>query len=96
MATAVFGRKALPSSPYQVEVADGFHCERCGHQKGWLLQTRHVYECAGCRHHTSVTAGTLFNNTKLPLVKWFWCIYWVSTDKGSISALRLTKLIGVS
>jgi transposase-like protein len=60
------------------------------------LQARHVYECAHCHRHTSVTAGTLFHNTKLPLVKWFWCIYWMSTDKGSISALRLTKLIGVS
>ena len=38
----------------------------------------------------------MFHNTKLPLVKWFWCIYWLSSDKGSISALRLTKLIGVS
>ena len=25
-----------------------------------------------------------------------WCLYWLSSDKGSISALRLTKLIGVS
>jgi hypothetical protein len=38
----------------------------------------------------------VFHNTKLPLVKWFWCIYWVSTDKGGISALRLAKLVGVS
>ena len=38
----------------------------------------------------------MFHNTKLPLVKWFWCIYWMTTDKGSISAMRLTKLIGVS
>jgi Transposase zinc-ribbon domain/ISXO2-like transposase domain len=75
---------------------DGFVCGCCGHPKGWLLQTRHVYECARCHQHTSVTADTLFHNTKLPLVKWFWCIYWMSTDKGSISALRLTKLIGVS
>lgn len=75
---------------------DGFVCGCCGHRKGWLLQTSHVYECAGCHHHTSITASTLFHNTKLPLVKWFWCIYWMSTDKGSISALRLTKLAGVS
>jgi Bestrophin, RFP-TM, chloride channel/Transposase zinc-ribbon domain len=75
---------------------DGFICGRCGHQKGWLLQTRHVYECAGCHQHTSVTAGTLFHNTKLPLIKWLWCIYWMSTEKVSISALWLTKLIGVS
>jgi Transposase zinc-ribbon domain len=54
---------------------EGFRCGGCGHQKGWLLQTRHVYECAGCHHHTSITAGTLFHNTKLPLVKWFWCIF---------------------
>ena len=70
---------------------DGFVCGCCGHRKGGLLQTRHVYECAGCHHHTSIT---VFHNTKLPLVKWFWCIYWMATDKGSISALRLTKLIG--
>lgn len=75
---------------------EGFRCPRCGHEKGWLLQTRHVIECAYCHHHTSITAGTLFHNTKLPLVKWFWSIYWLSSDKGSISALRLAKLIGVS
>lgn len=75
---------------------DGFHCPCCGHQKGWLLQTRDVFECAACHHQTSIMAGTLFHNTKLPLVKWFWALYWVSSDKGSISALRLTKLIGVS
>ncbi len=75
---------------------EGFCCPQCQHNKGWLLQTRHVFECADCHHHTSITAGTLFHNTKLPLVKWFWCIYWLSSDKGSISALRLTKLIGVS
>lgn len=74
----------------------GFSCPRCGHEKVWLLQTRHVYECANCHHHTSITAGTLFHNTKLPLKKWFWSLYWISSDKGSISALRLTKLIGVS
>ncbi len=74
----------------------GFCCPRCQHTKGWLLHTRHAFECTECHHHTSITAGTVFHNTKLPLVKWFWCIYWLSTDKGSISALRLTKLIGVS
>ena len=75
---------------------EGFCCPHCHHKKGWLLQTRHVFECADCHHHTSITANTLFHNTKLPLVKWFWCIYWLSSDKGSISALRLTDLIGVS
>lgn len=75
---------------------EGFRCPKCGHDHGWVLRTRPVIECSSCHHHTSITAGTLFHNTKLPLTKWFWAIYWVSSDKGSISALRLTKLIGVS
>jgi hypothetical protein len=45
---------------------------------------------------TMVTSGTLFHATKLPLTKWFWAIYWISSDKGGISALRLSKLVGVS
>lgn len=73
-----------------------FQCPRCGHDHGYLVHRRRLYECAGCRYHASVTAGTLFHATKLPLTKWFWAIYWLSTDKGSISALRLSKLIGVT
>ncbi len=44
---------------------EGFCCPHCHHKKGWLLQTRHVFECADCHHHTSITANTLFHNTKL-------------------------------
>jgi transposase-like protein len=88
--------KSCLQSLIKLRWPEGFKCGHCGNEKGWLLQTRHVYECAGCHQHTSITAGTVFHNTKLPLVKWYWCIYWMATDKGSISALRLTKLIGVS
>lgn len=75
---------------------EGFRCSTCDHDHGWVLRTRRVIECAACHHHTSITAGTLFHNTKLPLSQWFWTIYWVASDKGRISALRLTKLIHVS
>ena len=43
-----------------------------------------------------MTAGTLFHSTKLPLKKWYWAIYLVGSDKGGISALRLSKFLGVS
>lgn len=51
-----------------------------------------------CRHQVSATAGTLFHSTKLPLVKWFWAIFPVATDKGGLSALRASKSkpLGVS
>ena len=80
----------------QTRWPDGFQCEKCGHNHGWLLHSRPIYECAKCHHQTSVTAGTLFHSTKLALKQWFWAIYWISSDKGSISALRLSKLLGVS
>lgn len=75
---------------------EGFQCPHCGHDHGYYTASRAHHECAACHRQTSVTAGTVFHATKLPLVKWFWAIYWVASDKGSISALRLAKLIGVT
>jgi len=74
----------------------GFFCPKCGHDGFYYITKRKVYQCSKCRHHTSVTAGTLFHSTNLPLVKWFWAIYLVASDKGGMSALRLSKHIGVS
>jgi len=74
----------------------GFICPKCGHDSSWYITTRKVYQCTKCQHQVSVTAGTLFHSTNLPLVKWFWAIYLMASDKGGISALRLSKHIGVS
>ena len=75
---------------------EGFRCPRCGHDRGYAITTRHICECAQCHYQASLTAGTLFHSTNLPLVKWFWAIYLAVSDKGGISALRLSKQIGVS
>jgi len=74
----------------------GFQCSTCGHDNEHYLPSRELYQCSGCHKQHSVTSDTLFHSTKLPLKKWFWASYWISTDKGGISALRPTKLIGVS
>jgi len=80
----------------QLRWPQGFQCPHCGHDHGYFITTRSRYECGQCHKQTSLTAGTLFHATKLPMTKWFWGIYWVASDKGGISALRLSKLIGVS
>ncbi len=80
----------------EIRWPDGFLCPHCGHDHGWYTKSLGRYECSSCHRQTSVISGTLFHSTKLPLTKWFWTIYWVSSDKGGISALRLSKLIGVS
>ena len=75
---------------------DGFICPRCKSKVATFITTRQKYQCSQCRYQISITAGTLFHSTNLPLVKWFWAIYLMATDKGGISALRLAKHIGVS
>lgn len=75
---------------------NGFECPRCHSKDATFLRTRKKYQCSQCRYQVSITAGTLFHSTNLPLVKWFWAIYLTATDKGGISALRLAKHIGVS
>ena len=75
---------------------EGFICPRCGHDHGYAITTRHRYECSKCHYQASLTAGTLFHSTNLSLTKWFWAIYLAASDKGGISAMRLSKQVGVS
>ena len=75
---------------------NGFHCERCGYHKHSFIKTRMYYQCTACKHQTSLTRGTLFHSTKLPLTKWFLAIYLISQCKNGISALELKRQIGVS
>jgi len=53
------------------------------------------YECARCYRQTTITSGTVFDGSRVPLTKWFWTLYLLSADKGGVSALRLSKIIGV-
>jgi len=80
----------------KVRWPNGFQCPVCGSKKSSFVTTRRLYQCSHCRHQVSITADTLFHATKVPLVKWFWAIYLTASDKGGISALRLSKHIGVS
>ena len=75
---------------------DGFICPHCGHDQGYFIGGRHIYQCTACTRQVSVMAGTIFEDSKLPLVKWFRAIYLMASDKGGISALRLAQQIEVS
>ena len=74
----------------------GFICPRCGHGRAHVLQRRRLHQCAACRHQSSATAGTVFEHAKLPLAKWFAAMCLAAADKGGVSTLRLSKMVGVS
>ena len=88
--------KACAAALAKIRWPNGFMCPKCSHERAYYISKRKVYECSSCHYQASVTAGTLFHSTNLPLVKWFWAIYLVASDKGGISATRLAKHIGVS
>ena len=73
----------------------GFVCPKCGHNDGTRLSKRRAIQCSCCRAQTSITSGTLFHKSKVPLVYWFWLIFLMTQDKGGISTMRAAKLLGM-
>lgn len=74
---------------------EGFRCPRCGGHEHGVVGRRALYECHACRHQTSLTAGTIFAHTRLPLTKWFQAIWLLTQSKGSVSTLELSRQLGV-
>ena len=72
-----------------------FICPNCQHDDGYFLRERALMQCVNCRHQTSVTAGTIFHGTKIPLRNWFWMIYMMAHDKGGASSSRLAEQLGM-
>ncbi len=77
---------------------DGFRCPRCGTADHYVVGhgARKLFQCNRCRHQTSLTAGSLMEHTKLPLVTWLLAIYLISQAKTGLSALALKRQLGVS
>ena len=76
----------------------GFRCPRCDATNHWVVNhgARKLLQCQACRHQASLTAGSLFEHTKLPLRTWFLAIYLISQAKTGLSSLALKRQLGVS
>jgi len=79
----------------RVRWPEGIDCPRCGGKKLWITK-RKLYHCAVCGHEVSVTAGTLFQDTRKPLQLWFRAMWYVVGQKNGVSALGLQKVMGMS
>ncbi len=73
---------------------DGFSCPSCGPGDAWLTK-RHLYVCAACGRQTSITAGTIFEKTRLPLLTWFRAIWMLTSSKSGVSAKELERELGI-
>jgi transposase-like protein len=81
-----------------VELRWGHHgpvCPVCDGRSFCALRTRQLFQCNRCKKQLSLTAGTVFENTKLPLTTWFLAIYHLTQSKGGISSIELGRRLGV-
>ena len=79
---------------FEARWPDGFRCAGCGHARAWAHKARLIYECAACGKQHSLLAGTMFEQTKTGLSRWFLAIYLVTSSKGGISAMALKRQMG--
>ena len=70
-------------------------CPLCG-QHHCVGRTDGRFHCSHCKVNFSVTVGTIFENTKIPLVKWFLAMYLISCHKKGISSVQLATDISVT
>jgi transposase len=75
---------------------DGVTCPRCGSKKISRIKKRSQFDCDNCRYQFSVTAGTIFHDSHLPLWKWFLAVYLMGESKKGVSANQLKRMLGVS
>ena len=79
---------------FQLRLPDGFCCPRCGGRKAWPASDL-LWECAACHRQVSVTAGTVFQDSRLPLTLWFRAVWWVTSQKNGVSAMGLQRVLGL-
>ena len=81
---------------------NGLVCIKCGSSRvmkfkalGKTKKVRHLYECKDCHYQYSVTAGTVFHDSHLPLTKWFLAIYLICSAKKGVSAKHLQRHLSI-
>lgn len=79
---------------------DGRRCIHCHAEKIYTLNVagskRVVLKCSKCRRQFSATVGTIFEDSHIPLTKWFMAIQLMCSSKKGISAHQLHRSLGIT
>lgn len=88
------GEGACREYLFRLRWPDGFICPRCATHGGWSAKSGKMV-CSGCRFGTTVTAGTIFQDSHQPLTTWFRAMWWITNQKTGLSGLGLQRLLGL-
>lgn len=75
---------------------NGVDCPRCHSAKISHIYKRHQFICDACTYQFSVMAGTIFNDTHLPLWKWFLATYLLCESRKGMSANQIKRTLEIS
>jgi transposase-like protein len=75
---------------------DGVSCPRCHNKLVWWVDTRKQFTCSECSYQFSVTTGTIFNDSHLPLASWFMAVLLLVEARKGMSANQIKRTLGVS
>lgn len=79
----------------KVKWGNGFRCRKCGHEHSCQGKASHSRQCTRCRYVESPTAQTLFHKVKFDLLKAFYIVYFISTNKKGITSTELSRKLNL-
>jgi transposase-like protein len=74
---------------------DGVVCPRCEGKNVSAIKDRKQYRCLACEYQFSVTCGTIFNDSHLPIWKWFLAVYLMTESKKGMSACQIQRTLAL-
>jgi transposase-like protein len=95
--TATFPDEATCIAHFRsIRWAHGAFCPYCGGTRIYNFSDGRTHKCADCRQRFSIKVGTIFEDTKLPLRKWFIAVWLITSHKKGIASTQLAKDLGVT
>jgi transposase-like protein len=71
-------------------------CPHCQAEKPMFLKTRRIWKCSKCRKQFSIKAGTVFEDSPIPLDKWLPAVWLIANNRNGISSWELHRALGVT
>jgi transposase-like protein len=100
LANPIFSNEAKARAWLEARVwPNGPVCPHCGSDAATRLEGKAhrpgLFQCNDCREQFTVTVGTLFERSKIPLTKWLMAIYLMSASKKGMSTNQLSRMLGL-
>jgi len=79
---------------FEIRWPEGYVCPKCKISAKYWITSRNNIHCSNCGHQSSLTAGTIFQDTRKPLLLWFHIMWWVVAQKTGVSASNMMDFMG--